>query len=116
MSHRDTPHFLKTLGTLWSHTEGPGVFAGDPKGPEPGGIWTLLTSIQQPPMKQIHVYSFASKITTPFGTICPLVRNSLSLSALTLHLIYTCDFKAQLLCPILESSGDFELPEGRKNV
>lgn len=71
MSHRDTPHFLKTLDTLWRHTEGPGVFAGDPKGSEPGGIWTLLTSIQQPPMRQIHVYLFASQITTPFGTICP---------------------------------------------
>lgn len=110
MSHHDTHHVLKTLATHWRHREGPGVSTGNPKGPEPGDSWRLSTSIQQPPMRWIHVYLFAGKTTSLSGQSVPSQKSSLPCTA---HYLYLC-FKTQLLCPVLESYGDFQLSEGRK--
>ena len=108
MSPHDTLHFLKTFVNLWRFMEGPVISAGDSKGPKPGEIWRLLTSIQQPPMRQINAYLFASKITPPFRIICPWVRNSLSLSALTLRIICNWALKSSsfaLFQSLLETSS-----------
>lgn len=60
------------------------------------------------------LYLFAGKITPLLRVFCSLVRNSLSLSVLPLHIVYTLNcFKGQQLCLVLQSSGDSELPEGR---
>lgn len=98
MCHHDTLHFLKTLDTLWRHTEGPGVATEILRG-SVREVWRLMTSVWWPPMGCISVLfiwrqNHTSAYTSGSGSEFPLVRNSLSLSVLTLHVIYTCALEA----------------------
>lgn len=89
MSHHDTLHVLKTLDTLWRHTEDTGISIRDPRRLEPGEVWRLPASIQQPPVRWRNaLFICRQNHTSPQGFLFPGQKFPLSLCPSTAYCLY----------------------------